>query len=130
MKFNALGLVLIGITACAQQQNSEAPVAVAMDGSDITLDGSASLRALRLELDWAPGVQVTAITAGKDAARLNLVRSRIGTTTATVLLADSRRLQLPKRGRILHLEASGPVRVISAVGADDRPAVVAVSVLR
>jgi hypothetical protein len=110
-------LLLALCVACSG--SASAPVSVHAEGTTITVDGDVALRALVLDLSWDPSLAVTEITAGPDANRLDLIRTRIEGTTARVLLSDTRKLTLPQRGTILTLTATGTgnVRIVSADGA-------------
>jgi hypothetical protein len=118
----ASGLGLLILTACASGGGGPSTV-VSLAGQEISIEGDTPMRALRLTLSWDPGLQVTAITAGKDATRMNIMRTDLtdGATTAQVLLSDTRKIHLPSRGVVVHVETqgSGALRVVSAEAAAD-----------
>jgi hypothetical protein len=113
---------LLLLAACAGGGGGPSAV-VSVSGNEISIEGDTPLRALKLKVEWDASLQVTAITAGKDASRMNVVRTDLvdGATSAQVLLTDTRRIHLPSRGVVVHVEGtgSGAVRVVGADGAGD-----------
>jgi hypothetical protein len=115
-------LGLLAVVGCASGGGAPSAV-VSVAGQEISIEGDTPLRALRLRLSWDPTLQVSAITAGKDADRMNVVRTDLtdGATEAQVLLTDTRKIHLPSRGVVLHVEATGTgtLRVVGADAAAD-----------
>jgi hypothetical protein len=108
----ALGVALV-VSACG---TSSAPdVTVRAEGRDVILDGNRPLRAVLVDLEWDPSLTVNAITAAADAERMNLLRVELAATTARVLLTDTRRIRLPERGTLLHVDATGDgeIRIVA-----------------
>ena len=102
-------------------------------GRDVVLEGTRPLRGLELDLAWDAGLAVDAVTLGADAERMNLFRVdlRADGRSARVVLTDLRKLRLPVRGSLLHIEASGDgeVRIVRAVAAGDAAEAVPIEVL-
>lgn len=101
-----------------------------VDGHGVILDGTRPLRALRVDLEWDASLSVTGIAAGADAERMNLIRVDMAGNGARVLLADTRRLQLPPRGELLHVEAAGEgaIRIVDVEAAENGGRLVEVEV--
>lgn len=119
----AAAALLALLAACA----AERPAAtLRLEGRQVFLEADRPLRGLQVDLEWDPTLTVTAIEAGPDAERLNLVRVDVAMAAprARVVITDTRRLRLPVRGAILRIDAEGEgaVRLVGALGAGDGPA--------
>lgn len=127
MRRCALASVLL---ACGSSQPN---LTVRVADRTVILECDEALRALELDLEWDASLSVKAINPGPDVARLNLVRANISMDKprARVVLTDTRKLRLPRRGVILEVEADGDgqgqIRITSAMGANDGPVPVPVS---
>jgi hypothetical protein len=101
-------LVLLLLVGCGSSEPA-AHVDVTVDGRSVRIDGATALRGVQLELTWDEGLHVSAISAGADAARLDLVRVHLGDDgkSARVLLSDTRKVALPAHGELLHVVAEG-----------------------
>src|SRR5688572_32923630 len=98
-------MMVVG-AGCTTTGESVTPT-VAVEGDVITLDADRALRAVRIDLEWDASLNVTAIEAAPDVARMNLFRVAIDGQGARVLIADSRKLRLPIRGDLVRVVATG-----------------------
>jgi hypothetical protein len=126
-------LWLLALVACADTQVTSG-VAVKADGRTVIVEGNRALRAMLVELEWDADLEVTAVRAGDDAARLTVFETDFepGAHRAKVVIADGRGVRLPARGTLVTVDAtgSGALRVVRAEGADDGPSAVDIEVRR
>ena len=127
-------LVLAALLALAGCDSAAAPARLRVDGHAVVLETTTPVRGLLLDLDWDDALKVDRIDPGAGVIRLNVVRAArsSGSPRARVLLTDSRRLELPTRGAVVELEATGPgsLRVVSAQAAGEGGVPIDVEVLR